>query len=43
MKRGEIKGGGRKKRKGKGRGAGNVGLGYLGLECFFLYLFFRFN
>jgi hypothetical protein len=24
-------------------GAGNVGLGYLSLECFFLYLFFRFN
>jgi hypothetical protein len=32
-----------KKERVKGRGAGNIGLGYLGLECFFLYLFFRFN
>jgi len=43
MKQGEIEGGSWKRRKGKGRGAGNVGLGYLGLKCFFLYLFFRFN
>jgi hypothetical protein len=32
-----------KRERVKEGGAGNVGLGYLGLKCFFLYLFFRFN
>jgi hypothetical protein len=44
MKRGEREGGAAGKRERvKGGGVGKVGLGYLGLECFFLYLSFRFN
>ena len=34
---------GKRERVQGGGGAGHVGLGYLGLECFFLYLYFRFN
>ena len=41
--RGNRRGAAGKRERVKGGGAGNVGLGYLGLECFFLYLYFRFN
>jgi hypothetical protein len=40
---GNRKGAAGKRERVKGGGAGNVGLGYLGLECLFLYPFFRFN
>jgi hypothetical protein len=45
MKRGEREGGaaGKRERVKGGGGVGKVVLGYLGLECFFLYLSFRFN
>jgi len=44
MKRREMEEGRLEKEKRvKEGGAGNVGLGYLSLECFFLYLLFRFN
>jgi len=44
MKRGGREGGvARKRKRVKEGGVGKVGLGYLGLECFFLYLSFRFN